>query len=432
MRKHLPRYLRSASRSGKRVTWKWEPSKALREAGWTTKMLGDDLPDAINAAKALNKELDAWRQGVKSAANDIALVAPIWTKIGDLIHDFDNHLRTGKAPKTNKPYSEATIKEYRSRLKWIKQWADDGKIKVRDIDRDMIEDLRDTLVEKANPFTAAAILRVLSTLFSFAEKRRVISRGSNPCRKLDIPTPPTRTKRCTQDVVHGLVEIADELGFSDIGTGIALGFYTTQREADLLKFTRFHYVDSADIAPQDRAELAGTDGEVRGFNVRQNKTGEPIIAFVPPWLRARIDEELRRRKNDSQTCTHIIRYPETIEGKGIGVEDRPCPDWKFQRCYRLILECAIERAQESGNNWLIDQLTGLKFSDMRRSGMCWMRDLGVTVAMIAAISGHSINYTQRILDTYMPGDPRSAAAGLALALRNQAKADERSLEKKKK
>jgi integrase len=66
---------------------------------------------------------------------------------------------------------------------------------------------------------------------------------------------------------------------------------------------------------------------------------------------------------------------------------------------------------------------GLQFRDLRRSGMCWLRELRVPVAMIASISGHSIDETQKILDTYMPRDTRSAAEGMAIAVTRQAARD---------
>jgi hypothetical protein len=79
-----------------------------------------------------------------------------------------------------------------------------------------------------------------------------------------------------------------------------------------------------------------------------------------------------------------------------------------------------EKAEQQGNGWLVDQLAGLQYRDLRRSGMCWMRDLGVQAAHIATQSGHKIGYTQAILDTYMPGDQRATAAGMAHALRARA------------
>ena len=52
--------------------------------------------------------------------------------------------------------------------------------------------------------------------------------------------------------------------------------------------------------------------------------------------------------------------------------------------------------------------------------------------LIASISGHSIEETQKILDTYMPRDTRAAAEGMAIAVARQTARDaEAAIEQEK-
>lgn len=59
-------------------------------------------------------------------------------------------------------------------------------------------------------------------------------------------------------------------------------------------------------------------------------------------------------------------------------------------------------------------LEGLQFRDIRRTAMVRMAEAGATAIEIAGVSGHAIDHTQRILETYIP---RSAAMGRAAILK---------------
>lgn len=58
-------------------------------------------------------------------------------------------------------------------------------------------------------------------------------------------------------------------------------------------------------------------------------------------------------------------------------------------------------------------LAGLQRRDLRRSGMVRMALAGATTAQIAAVSGHTIDHVQRILDVYIPRRGEVAAAAIA-------------------
>ncbi len=65
---------------------------------------------------------------------------------------------------------------------------------------------------------------------------------------------------------------------------------------------------------------------------------------------------------------------------------------------------------------LAKHIRNSQFRDLRRTGMCYYAEMEVPIPWIAAISGHSINYTQTILDTYLPHNSRFAILGVAEAI----------------
>lgn len=395
-------YFHSHTLADGSTAYHWKPSPRLRRLGWTNMKLPDGYKAAINAAMAQNEAVEASeRQGARA----IAVATPPRRMT------FAELVRTYTASQTFKDLKANTQRQYRWSLRALEVWAEDGKSIARLIDADMVEDLKTELV-KGSPHRAAALLRTLRILMGWAKLKKYID--ANPCVDVSIPEPRARTKRIVIDTVRYLVAHAEAKDMHDLAMAIALGFFTFQREGDLCALTKFKYKELTDIAAEDRASLCGTDGRVMGFFLQQQKTGKWVFPSLPPEARAMVDAEMVARAAQKATSTHIFRFPG---------EDRECPEWKLQRMVRAGVESAIEAAREADDNWLVDQLTDFNFRDLRRSGMCWMRDCNVGIGSIAATSGHSIRYTTRILDTYMPADARGAAAGMAEAMRRQGERD---------
>ena len=57
--------------------------------------------------------------------------------------------------------------------------------------------------------------------------------------------------------------------------------------------------------------------------------------------------------------------------------------------------------------------------DLRRTGIVRLAEAGATTPQIASISGHGIDYCQRIIDTYLPRRTEVAIAGMQLWERHQ-------------
>lgn len=408
------------------LRYRWNPSPRLRRGGFVSVDLGTDEQAAIIEAMARNREVEAWEQGRTAAAVAIGKQtrAPRRASFGDLVHEFRQHIaERGALPHGHEDHLTAkTLRQYRTQLKGLLAWAENGATWLDAIDADMVGDLRKLLVNGASDYAAAARLRMLRQLLGYAVKSLKWIRA-NPMDDIVIPTPQPRSKRAAIEAIEWLAEFArtwtvlqDGLapipGGPNMELAVLLGFYSTQREGDLLGCSRMNWRPVEDVDHYDRATLAAAgNGALYALRVRQSKTGKWVTCFLPLDVAARVDALIEARGTgwDGPLLQEDVRYR----------PERHWPEWRFQRDFKEMIVAALAKAAEQGDPWLVDQLAGLQYRDLRRSGMCWMRDMGVQVAQIAAISGHSIAYTTKILDTYMPGDPRGAAAGLAQALRTR-------------
>jgi hypothetical protein len=401
------------------AVYHWKPSARLRAGGWQNLRLGTDWNAAIAAAIARNSEVAAWQAG--GAAAPIARAAPRRWRWRDLVARYTAEHKGEWEPNPAwlrlKPKSRA---EYRSCIKALTVWAEGGELRLDMLDRTMVMDLKEALANDPRRHRMAALFRILNILLGFAFNKGMmpVMVGGN----LQIAKPGPRTRRVRRDLLAPLLASADALGFGHVRLGILLGFYTMQREGDLLAATGFQIRPVEDLSALARKALAGPDGKVRGLWLQQEKTGAWVAVSLAPAARIEVEAILAARRAAGGACTHLI----TCRG-----EDRPCPEWRFQRDFRAVVSHATEQATLRQDHALAAIYAGdpgrrrdaLQFRDLRRSGMCWLRELGVSVGMIASISGHSIQETQKILDTYMPADTHAAAEGMALGVHRQAERD---------
>lgn len=417
------RGLTSYTRESDDVTvWRWVPSPKYRKLGFVAANLGEDRGAAVTAAEAWNAKAAATALPVPMAAAPRRL--PRRMTLGDCIHEFRIVMDERAAlPAGHEDHLTAkTVAQYRAQMKWLNAWG--GTTFLDEITVEACKDLRSLLVNGSSEWNTAARLRMLRQLLGFATTatRRWIRENPMDSEEITIPTPRSRTKRATIEAIEWLADFARTFAGKD-STGIMrhggpnlelavlLGFFTTQREGDLLAATRMNWRPIDDIDDYDRATLTlGGNGVVYGLRIFQQKTRKWVTCFLPTDVAAKLDA--------------------LIESRGAGWDgpllqadratvERPWPEYEFQRIFRALRDAARAKAMADGDHWLADQLDGLQFRDERRSGMCWMRDMGVQVPQIASISGHKIEYTMKILDTYMPGDPRASAAGLASAIRTR-------------
>lgn len=146
--------------------------------------------------------------------------------------------------------------------------------------------------------------------------------------------------------------------------------------------------------------------QLRQRKSKRGKPGKVIKVAVVGGMRAELTQLIadNRKKWPDRIGIPLVVDPETGQG---------WPDWKFQRRFRALVNAAIAAATEDNNVDLVEDLSNIEFRDLRRSGMVSYFELGIPDHQIAAISGHSLERTKKILEVYGPRNTRMASGAVA-------------------
>ena len=340
----------------------WQPRAELRENGWQTERLPNDEGAAIARAEALNTELDYWYKG--AGADRLGTVNAY--SVNAIIAEYraSRHFETLK---------QSTKRGYEQHLRAIAKWA--GEEAVTSITSNDVQEIYE-LMRARTPARANHMIRVLRLVLHYARRRNYIQ--INPAEKPALVSTPPRQQVWTDEALETFVATADKMGRPSIGTAAMLSAFLGQRQGDLLRLTWTSY----------------QDGRV---TLRQSKTGQLIEVPTVPELRARLEETKR-------TATTIL----VSENTG-----QPYKSFNFQHVFREVRTEAAKVCPELEDLW---------FMDLRRTAVVWLAEAGCTEAQIAAVTGHQIESTRRILETYLPrSSPMAAAAIENLASRRAAR-----------
>jgi integrase len=173
--------------------------------------------------------------------------------------------------------------------------------------------------------------------------------------------PPRERIWSEDEITRWLEAAADE--DRHMTTAFLLLQFTAQRPSDVLKMAWPHYSGSA-------------------IRLRQQKTGALLDVPVHPVLRDHLDSRPR-----SGTSLTIVTF-----------RGRPVKYLNFNDRFRRIATRARIDAQAR---------------DLRRTAMLRMAEAGATEPQIASVSGHSIDSTTRILETYLPRNRDLAEIAIA-------------------
>jgi hypothetical protein len=201
----------------------------------------------------------------------------------------------------------------------------------------------------AKPHQRRQAAAVLKNLFGIARYYGIVAIDEAAGLRLKTNKPRDRVW-ADEEVARWLEAAAGE--DPHMATAFLILQFTAQRPTDVLRMTWPHYSGSA-------------------IRLRQQKTGALLDIPVHPVLRDHLDRLDRR--GPSLT---IVTY-----------RGRPVKYLRFNERFRRIAERAGLDAQAR---------------DLRRTAMLRMAEAGATVPQIASVSGHSIEATQRILETYLP------------------------------
>lgn len=430
-------------RRGKKTYHYWQPSATLKKAGWLSVPLGTDPRAAQRAAEQQNDKVEQWRSGGAAPRTVKKFIK------GGTVDQLIARYITDKFP----GHAESTRKEYRSKLNIIQRWA--GSEQVSHIDRARVRKLKEVLLRpdktgEVKLHRAAGTMRVLKTLFEFGIDAGFLPEDTrNPASNHNMPSAPSRDQIWSPAAIEAVTAAALDEGQPGLALGIRLGLEIGQRQADILKLiiNRWVEIPRHKLNPDDWDALAepGADGQpsVWGVRLRQGKTNRWIEIAVVGQTRRLMEAAIADAKARGTTVIlhemaipidfrdvtqferHLARAyqhetgrfatPEQIEQMvADGLVPRPWTETRFQRAFARTRDAAAETARKDGDEELAAELETLQYRDFRRTAVVSLGELGIEDQLIAAITGHQLDHTKKILETYMPRTTKMAGRAIAL------------------
>lgn len=401
------------------ASWYWQPSKTLRAAGFEPEALGKDEGQAIARARELNQRVADWKRGgTLPEIRDRRMEGTL----GAAIARYRREKIEGKNHAGAPLIAASTAKTYNTGLNYLEAWA--GKQPLGYITPGRVTALRKAIARPVEEggighHSAHNTLKLGRQLFAFLISEDLWPKGQNPFESFGLGAPPPREVIWSAPARELIVATSEAEGFPSIALAIVLGYAIGQREADLLALTIPQFVALPDhkMQPEDYATLsaAAPDGVPRGIRIRQAKTGAWIEVPVVGDVRRRIETAIAASRTAGVVT--VLR-DDTREAQYAGKAGQT----RFQRDFAAIREKAARTAEKEGQQDLAREIATLEFRDLRRTCVVYLGELGLEEHLIAAITGHDLDETRRILKTYMPRTTGRAARAIALATIREAKA----------
>lgn len=249
--------------------------------------------------------------------------------------------------------SEKSRKDYGRILGKLE--AQFGALPYAGITRQVVYKIRDSM--SATPRTANYTIAVLRRVLGWAVDRGLLD--ANPAsRPRQLKTKPRDEVWSPEDEGRFLERASPAMRLAFL-----LAIYSAQRQGDILR-------------------MAWTQYDGASLQLRQSKTGRLIKVPCHPTLRAVLDATKRAAVTILTTAT-----------------GRAFKEDYFRHQWREVTKAA--------------GLEGLQFRDLRRTAMVRLAEAGATDIEIAAVSGHEIETTRRILETYVPRTTAMAQAAIS-------------------
>lgn len=408
----------------------WQPSKKLAAAGFAAVSLPPDETLAIERARALNAELDAWytagRPRRLEAAADVAADGSLPRgSVWELIRAYRNPPTTKLSEDPEKRDGERgvfgydyaglgknTKRSYDGALDYIGKWL--GPLPARKVSETMVMERLKILAaqrHESGPHqghrkvaTAMLIGRVGRLVFNAS---RVLFERSHPCYVGKDANPfaslGARDSRIHQPVLWTregrdlLIAAAEKLEWKSIATAIVINWWLGQREGDILKLG--HNFSPAEILNVIQSKTAGSVHLPVGM--------VPEIAGAVEALRA----DQRRRG---------------LSGIRLLIDERNGLLWtenRFSQKFAEVRACAVEEAlwcirtrqpgwENRDEAWVDKHLADLTFMRLRHTVVTMLYRAGATIPEIAAITGHTIASVTQIIERYGVRDEITAGNAL--------------------
>lgn len=405
----------------------WQPSATLAREGWRAQPLGKDEAAAIDAAREINRQVDKWRAGtplpeIRTRHQDGTLAAAI--------ADYRQQVLEGTRPNGKRKIAATTAATYGSALNRLGEWG--GKHPLAYITRPRVQALRDGMLKSGvGEHAAHTTLKLGRQLFNWLIDQGRWEQGKNPFENFGMGQPAPRETIWSPAARELILATADALGRPSIALAITLGFAIGQREADILQtvIPQFVALPEHKMQPEDWRTLAAAapDGTPRGIRIRQNKTGAWIEVPVVGETRRRVEANIALARNAGTMQLILddgrigLKQRSGRPSGNAGAYEGTSGQTRFIRDFAEIRAEAAATAAKQGDTILAGEIATLQFRDLRRTCVVYLGELGLEDHLIAAITGHDIDETRRILKTYMPRTTGRAARAIALVARREAK-----------
>lgn len=416
----------------------WQPSKALRLAGWETETLPPDAGLAMDKARRLNAELKDWYEagkprrrhasigseaGEDARRGSVRELIRLYRKPPDGVMPDPEADAEARADGVVFGYDYATLKDatkrsYDAYLDYIDKWM--GPVPARKVDESMILERLKTIANqrhdsgphkgKRKIATALGIGRVGRMLF---HSSRTLVPPSHPCyiakkanpwsslrarERREIPVLWTKEGR---DLV---IAAAEKLGLRSIAVAIKIEWWIGQREGDILKLG--HNFNPADV-----------------LQLMQSKTAAHVhlpVGMVPEIAEA--VDQLRQAQRAAG-----------LSGIRLLLDERNGLVWdehRFRKAFQMVRICAVEDArwqirhkapgwEGRDEAWITRTLELLTFMRLRHTVVTMLYRAGATIPEIAAITGHTIASVNGIIERYGLRDAETAGNALAKRLEKE-------------
>jgi hypothetical protein len=158
--------------------------------------------------------------------------------------------------------------------------------------------------------------------------------------------------------------------------------------------------EASDCLSRATSRIRQDDGRLY-ISLRQQKTGKlidvPVHSALEPLLRERLASDWKPKPLSSQR-----RYRNTTDT----VLLVPSPTGK-RWAYRNFCRAWDLVTKKVG-------IEGLQPRDLRRTGIVRLAEAGATTPQIDALSGHGIDYCQKVIETYLPRRTEAALGAIKL------------------
>lgn len=362
--KVLPPYL--AWRGGRP---RWVPGPRLRPhfSGRDLKTPAGEwmgLEAAIEAARVLNAEVAAWREGGTGTVRKKAR-APKVTRSSRALFDLWQETPEFRmlAPKTRSDYiSKAQV--------FLAAFGDEP---VAALGRAALKGFWREIYDSRGHHMANGTLAVARAMLTFACDEEWID--VNPAFALKLKTTAPRVAVWSPPKINAYVAVGDELGTYSVGDAVVVALHSGQRQGDVLTMPP-RIFDTKRIA------------------LIQHKRGALVDVPMTPALLARVAAIRERWK-----AANVAARETLITDERTG---RPYTGNSFRKAFAAVRAEAVARHPELAEAERFQPaLADLRFQDLRDTAVTRLAMVPCTLPQIAAITGHSPDHITSVIKHYL-------------------------------